>query len=74
MHAITPAVLGSKQLLVGQCDEFFFRGIPIRQTVNAADADSDHSMRGIAVRDAEHAHLFAKFLRVMAQIFDIGRE
>jgi len=59
VYAIASAALGGKQFLIGQFDEQLFGGIPIRQAVDAADADGDHSMRGIAVRDAEHAHLFA---------------
>src|SRR4030067_726785 len=45
MHAVAPIALGGKQFLVGQCYEFFFRGFPIRQTMNAADADRYYSMR-----------------------------
>jgi hypothetical protein len=59
VYAIASAALGGKQFLIGQFDEQLFGGITIRQAVDAADADGDHSMRGIAVRDAEHAHLFA---------------
>jgi|GEM_PF-3080830 len=59
VYAIASAALGGKQFLIGQFDEQLFGGITIRQAVDAADADGDHAMRGIAVRDAEHAHLFA---------------
>ena len=67
MHSVAPALLGGKQFPAGLFYEHLFRGIPVRQAMDAADTDSHHPVRGIAVRDVEHAHLFAQFARVLAQ-------
>ena len=74
MYAVAPIMLGGKQFLVGQFNEFFFRGFPIRQPMNASDADGDYSMWRVAVWYVEGTHPFAYPLCMLTQVFDIGRE